>query len=150
MTPVRAPRWALSFADLCLLLLAFFVLLQAQNGDRAKVAASMRSAFGDRPSRADAHHYEARMLFERGEAVLKPEAQARFMAIGRNGGKVRITSEGMDRATRRFDAWELAAARVAAVARAVQAGGLPEGRIEVVMPQMSGPATGQRISITRN
>jgi hypothetical protein len=90
------------------------------------------------------------MLFERGEAVLKPEALARFMAIGRKGGSVRITSEGMDRGTRRFDAWELAAARVAAVARAVQAGGLSEGRIEVVMPQMSGPAMGQRISITRN
>ena len=30
MSAVRTPRWALSFADLCLLLLGFFVLLQAQ------------------------------------------------------------------------------------------------------------------------
>jgi flagellar motor protein MotB len=151
MTPVRTPRWALSFADLCLLLLAFFVLLQAQNGDRAKVAASMRSAFGDTPSHTSAHDYEARALFERGEAVLKPKEQARFLALGRRAAadhaSIRIASDGMDPATRRFDAWELAAARVAAIARAVQAGGLPESRIEVVMPQMKGRATGQHISV---
>jgi hypothetical protein len=53
----------------------------------------------------------------------------------------------MDPATRRLDGWELAAARVAAIARAVKAGGLNESRIEVVMPKMSGRATGQRISL---
>ncbi|WP_192812897.1 flagellar motor protein MotB, partial [Rhizorhabdus wittichii] len=39
-------RWVLSFADLTLLLLAFFVLMQAQAADRLKLAAGIRDAFG--------------------------------------------------------------------------------------------------------
>jgi flagellar motor protein MotB len=146
MTPVRAPRWALSFADLCLLLLAFFVLLQSRNGDRAQMAASMRAAFGD-AAPATAQHYPASSLFEPGEAVLKPEQRARFVALGRHAAAIRITGDGMDPANHRLDAWELAAARVAAVARAVQAGGVPESRIEILMPRMDGRGTGQRISV---
>lgn len=147
MTPIRAPRWALSFADLCLLLLAFFVLLHARNGEGAKVAESMRAAFGEAsPSRALA--YAAHDIFEPGEAVLKPQARARFEALGRaTQGMVRIASTGLDPASNRLDGWELAAARVAAVARALRAGGLPERRIEVSMPQLSGTATGQRIAV---
>ena len=148
MTPIRNPRWAISFADLCLLLLAFFVLLQAQTGDRAKLAASMRAAFGDDTPRADHHDYEAQTLFEPGEAVLMPQARDHFAALGQKVTNIRITSEGMDPAARRFDGWELAAARVAAIARALQAGGVPESGIEVVMPQLNGRATGQHISVS--
>ena len=39
-------RWVLSFADLTLLLLAFFVMMQAQMADRLKLTASIRGAFG--------------------------------------------------------------------------------------------------------
>jgi flagellar motor protein MotB len=150
MTPIRTPRWALSFADLCLVLLAFFVLLHARNGDSLKVAQSMRAAFGGaEPLNESAHVYQAAGLFEPGEAVLRPRARARLEALGRNAAsRIRIASTGMDPGTRRFDRWELAAARVAAVARALQVGGVEESRIEVVMPQMTGAATGQRISVT--
>jgi flagellar motor protein MotB len=151
MTPARAPRWALSFADLCLVLLAFFVMLQARSGDRAKVAQSMRAAFGNDARVSDGSTYEARLLFEPGEAVLKPAARARFEALGgraaATGQSIRIVGEGMDPAGRRFDGWELAAARTAAIARALRAGGLREERIEVVIPEMAGRAMGQRISI---
>ena len=148
MTPIRAPRWALSFADLCLLLLAFFVLLHARGGDGGGVADSMRSAFGEAaPSRA--RHYAAGELFEPGEAVLKPQARARLEALGRSTkGAIRISSTGLDPATHRLDRWELAAARVAAVARALRSGGLPEDRIELSMPRLNDDASGQRIALT--
>lgn len=149
--PLRAPRWALSFADLCLVLLAFFVMLQARSGDRSKVAQSMRAAFGNDATASDVPAYEAGLLFEPGEAVLKSADRAHFEAMGGMaaaiGQSIRIVGEGMDPAGRRFDGWELAAARTAAIARALRAGGLREERIELVMPEMTGRATGQRISV---
>lgn len=152
MTPARTPRWALSFADLCLVLLAFFVMLQARSGDRAKVAQSMRAAFGNDAQVSNGSTYEARLLFEPGEAVLKPAERTRFEALGgraaANGQSIRIIGEGMDPAGRRLDGWELAAARTAAIARALRVGGLREERIELVMPEMSGKAMGQRISVS--
>ena len=152
MTPARTPRWALSFADLCLVLLAFFVMLQARNGDRAEVAQSMRATFGNDARVSEGSTYQARLLFEPGEAVLKPTERARFEALGgrtaAKGQSIRIVGEGMDPAGRRFDGWELAAARTAAIARALRAGGLREERIEVVMPEMHGQAMGQRISVS--
>jgi hypothetical protein len=148
MTPARMPRWALSFADLCLLLLGFFVLLQTQSGREASFIESVRAAF-DEPAAADRHDYHARTLFEAGEAVLKPAARDRFRAFARTAHRIRIESIGFDPGARRFDRWELAAARLAAVARALQAGGVPEDRIEVAMPIIGGAAHGQTISLTR-
>lgn len=148
MSAIRAPRWVLSFTDLCLVLLAFFVLLHARAGDQAQVAQSMRAAFGESHAPATSRSYPADRLFEPGEAVLRDEARIRFEALGRSAsGVVRVASHGMDRATNRLDAWELAAARVAAVARALRSGGVPEERIEVVMPKLEGQPTGQRISL---
>src|SRR3546814_5524644 len=40
---VRRTRWAISFADLCLLLLGFFVLLQANSQDARNVMTHVRS-----------------------------------------------------------------------------------------------------------
>ncbi len=130
MRAARVPRWAVSFADLCLLLLGFFVLLQAHQARPDQLAASLRSAFGERATRQPAIRYRAASMFEPGEAVLTRAAAARLARIGaeaRAGGKaVRIVSEGMDAGTSRFDRWELAAARAAAVARGIRAGGLAE------------------------
>jgi len=74
-------------------------------------------------------------------------ARDRHAALG--GGHVRIESIGTDRNTSRFDGWELAAARAAAVARAIQAGGLSEQRIMISIPEMNGIAgrDGQHIAI---
>ncbi len=146
-------RWALSFADLSLLLLAFFVMMQAQSNDRAQFAASMRDAFGgDRPgSRIDG--FGAAKIFEPGEAILKPAERARLARIGaqalKAGTRVIVSSQGRDGRSARLDAWELTAARTTAVARAVRWGGLPESRIEIAIPPMRAddPATGQRISV---
>lgn len=146
----KPPRWALSFADLCLLLLGFFVILHARGRDADAVTASVRAAFGGTaPSRA--HAYSAAKLFEPGEAVFRHGAAGRFEAIGRaaraGGGRVTIETAGIGGGGNRLDAWELAAARAAAVARAVRTGGLDERRIALAM-EPAQDAGGQRIAVT--
>jgi len=145
-TAARGSRWALSFADLCLLLLGFFVLLQARPAS-APLAAGLRHAFGahtpillERP---------ADDLFEPGEAVLRPDARPilrRFAQSARNGAL--IASEGTEAATLRFDGWELAAARAAAVARELASAGIPEARIRVAIAPRTGG--GQILRLSRD
>ena len=129
-------RWALSFADICLLLLGFFVILHARAQNEPAVASSIRDAFGG-PAQGASLDLAAEALFEPGEAVFRPGAERRFEGFGRAarlaGRDVVVETAGSDRGTHRFDAWELAAARAAAVARAVRAGGLEERRIALVM-----------------
>jgi Membrane MotB of proton-channel complex MotA/MotB len=151
----RAPRWALSFADLSLVLLAFFVLLQAERSDPASLAAGVRKAFGNNSHAIVLQRlFTAAPLFEEGEAVLKPEARAELLAIGRQalatGAGVRVASLGVDASSARFDGWELAAARLAAVARAIASTGIDQRRIDIAIPATA-PATagqGQHISVT--
>jgi flagellar motor protein MotB len=152
-------RWVLSFADLTLLLLAFFVLMQAQAADRLKLAAGIRDAFGgdgaDGASSNDVQGFTAAAIFESGEAILKPGALQRLKAIGaaaaRTGARVVVASQGRDGQSARLDSWELAAARATATARAIRSGGLSDARIEITLPPMraSEPAKGQRISVQR-
>lgn len=145
-------RWALSFADLCLVLLGFLLLLQAHRGDPAALNAGLRAAFG---SSAPKTYDEATdTLFQPGEAVLLPNARAHFRAIGQNaagqGAIVHVESIGTDAAARRFDAWELAAARAAAISRAISEGGLDAGDVDLSIDG-TGPASkqaGQHVQIT--
>lgn len=149
-------RWVLSFADLALLLLAFFVLMQAQAADRLKLAAGIRDAFGgggaDVPN-GNVEGFAAAAMFQNGEAILKPDALQRLKAIGaaasRAGGRVIVASQGRDGQSARLDSWELAAARATAAARAIRSGGLPDAMIEITLPPMraSEPPRGQRISV---
>lgn len=148
-------RWALSFADLVMLLLGFFVLMQAQRGDRLKMAQGIRTAFGGTGREAESRGFDATSLFEPGEAILKPAARAQFARMGADAraesGQLTVSSQGRDEHSARLDAWELAAARTAAVARAIRSGGLPESRIEIAIPPMrNGDTAGpQRIDIER-
>ena len=60
----RAPRWALSFADLCLLLLGFTLILAARP-DPARLTAGLHAALGARPADAPPHVAgRAAVLFE--------------------------------------------------------------------------------------
>lgn len=155
MSAVRAPRWALSFADLCLLLLGFFVILHARQGDPKRVAEGMRAAFGDHVPARPATDYRATALFEPGEAVLTPAGAGWLGRLGRQAATAKaavlIVSDGMDPATARLDGWELAAARAAAVGRAVRAGGLDERRVTISIPAMGGNAhaAAQTLRITQ-
>jgi len=134
MTRTGRMRWALSFADLCLLLLGFFVLLQANQATRDRALAGIGTYFGaiETPRRID---LVAATLFEPGEALLNEAGRARLAALARSLGTsgeiVQIQSIGLDAGTRRFDAWDLAAARLGAVARALSAAGIPAGRLRI-------------------
>lgn len=148
-------RWVLSFADLALLLVAFFVMMQAQVSDRLKMAAGIRGAFGGEGARADAtiQGMSAAAVFEPGEAILKPAEATRLKALGTQAAaakkRVLVASQGRDGQSARLDSWELSAARTTAVARAIRAGGVPDAMIEIAIPPMraSEAARGQHISI---
>jgi flagellar motor protein MotB len=140
-------RWALSFADLCLLLLGFFVLLQAKP-DANHLAAGLRAAFG---ARADAALEEkANAWFEPGEAVLAPQAHKIIDDFAHNAGDTAliVSSRGTEPNAARFDGWELAAARTAAVARELAKAGIAQGKIAIAIDPSTGG--GQVIQITRN
>ncbi len=134
--PLHLPRWSVSFADLALLLLGFFVLLHA--GNAREVAAGARAAFSDKPAPSALLEARAAALFEPSEARLTFAARARAREIGRRaaaaGRSLEVIGEGRDPAARRFDSWELAAARTAALARAIGEGGLAEDKIQITLP----------------
>ena len=139
MRAAPVPRWAMSLADLALLLLGFFILLHASTIDKSRVADSIHAVFGDdAPRTTTRFEANAARLFEPGEARLTAPARDQLQAIGASaassGQRVAIESRGKDAATSRFDAWELAAARVAAAARAIEEGGLAAHRIDISMP----------------
>jgi Membrane MotB of proton-channel complex MotA/MotB len=140
-------RWALSFADLCLLLLGFFVLLQAKP-DSNHLSAGLRAAFG---ARANAVLEEnANAWFEPGEAVLTPQGHKVLgdFAQSAGGGGLIVSSRGTEPRTARFDGWELAAARTAAVAREISGAGIAQDKVAVAIDPATGG--GQVIQITRN
>jgi hypothetical protein len=140
-------RWAISFADLCLLLLGFFVLLQAGGSRAGEMTDGVREAFGATAAtgRLDLRAVD---LFDRGEAVLRSAARPRLIARMRRAKEVRVESLGRDADAGRFDGWELAAARVAAVARLARDAGVTADAVTVAMPAMGGPAKGQTIRVT--
>jgi flagellar motor protein MotB len=140
-------RWALSFADLALLLLGFFVLLQARP-DANHLSAGLRAAFGARPDAALEAH--ANSWFEPGEAVLTAQGHKALQDFARTAanGRLIVSSHGTEAGTARFDGWELAAARTAAVARELGKAGVAQDRIAVAIDPATGG--GQTLQITRN
>ncbi|MBV9882908.1 MAG: OmpA family protein [Sphingomonadaceae bacterium] len=144
MSAVPAPRWAVSFADLLLLLLGCFVMLNAMQAARHGSAAAAAPAPG-------AGEYRAADLFQPGEALLKPEALARLQAEGRRlaGRPLRIVSTGSAEAGSRLDRFELSAARAAAVGRALQQGGVREGDVAIAMAEAASPAESQHLAISQ-
>ena len=140
-------RWALSFADLCLLLLGFFVLLQAKP-DANHLSAGLRAAFGARAHATIAQR--ASDWFEPGEAVLTPQAYKIIGNFAHDAGHTAliVSSRGTEPDAARFDGWELAAARTAAVARALSKAGVAQDKVAVAIDPATGG--GQMIQITRN
>ena len=138
----RRNRWAVSFADLLLLLLGFFILLQASGQKRDAMLAQVRQQFGGRAVAKDME-LRAAALFLPDEALLSDQgraAVARVAAGLRSGsGRIDISSLGTDPARRRFDPWDLAAARLGAVARELRAQGLADDRLRIRgLDQMDG------------
>lgn len=134
VTRTNRARWALSFADLCLLLLGFFVLLQADQATRSRALSGIGSYFSalEAPRQAE---LSAQALFEPGEALLSEAGRAALLRAARpfaaSNEIVQIQSIGLDHGQYRFDAWDLAAARLGAVARTLVATGIPQGRLRI-------------------
>lgn len=130
---IRA-RWAISFADLSLLLLGFFVLLQANQASRDAALKGLGTYFGAiaAPHQAD---LRADQLFEPGEALLSTAGRNALLQtacpFATGDGIVMIQSLGLASGEHRFDNWDLSAARLGAIARALVAAGLPERRIRI-------------------
>ncbi len=147
----RRNRWALSFADLALLLLGFFVLLQASNGRQHEVVSGVAQEFGAPvPTRSD--QLAARSLFQPGEALLTPAGEQALKAVAAHHkadkASVEIRSVGLDVATNRFDNWDLAAARLGAVARGLSSQGIARERIVIRgLDQQSESKAGQQFII---
>lgn len=133
----RRARWAISFADLALLLLGFFVLLQASGGRSQAVLQGVAEQFGGHPpiSGGAVAQWKASELFVPGEAILSDAGKARILAdsmrFKSTRDKVELTSIGMDGGARRFDSWDLAAARLGAVARALRSTGVADDQIVI-------------------
>jgi len=147
----RRSRWAISFADLSLLLLGFFVLLQASNGRQHEIVTGVAQQFGAPVGRSD--QIAAATLFQPGEALLNAAGEARIATLAKSyaGTKtvVEIRSIGIDRATNRFDGWDLAAARLGAVARALTHAGVARDRIVVRgLDQQEQSQAGQQIILS--
>jgi len=143
-------RWALSFADLSLLLLGFFVLLQASQAQRDAALAGLGTYFGaiEAPEQAD---LPAASLFEPGEALFSEAGRNVLLGaakpFARSSNVIQIQSIGVDSGQTRFDAWDLAAARLGAVARTLVAAGVPQARIRIagLAEDADGKAPGKQI-----
>ncbi|CAD7337032.1 flagellar motor protein [Sphingomonadales bacterium 56] len=148
----RRNRWAVSFADLLLLLLGFFILLQASGQKRDAMLAQVRQQFGGRAVAKDMELRAAEMFLP-DEALLSGQGRAALARVAaglRSGsGRIDISSLGTDPARRRFDPWDLAAARLGAVARELKAQGLAGDRLRIRgLDQMDGgTGKGQLIRI---
>jgi flagellar motor protein MotB len=140
-------RWALSFADLSLLLLGFFVLLQAKP-DANHLSAGLRAAFGARPDAAITA--QANIWFEPGEAVLTAQGHKSIEDFSRENHETNliVSSHGTEPDAARFDGWELAAARTAAVARDLNKAGVTQNQIAIAIDPATGG--GQTIKIARD
>ena len=150
MNRLPLPRWAVSFADLVLLLLGCFVLLHAMEASRPKAAAGAPAVAASRPAAAPARSFNAAEVFQPGEALLTPGARGALRAEGARlaGRQVRILSSGTGEEGGRLDRFELAAARTAAIGRALREGGLAENDIAIAMADSGRPGAGQTISLS--
>src|SRR3546814_2731213 len=95
---VRRTRWAISFADLCLLLLGFFVLLQANSQDARNVMTHVSQYFGDKPQ-AGRIDFLAADLFEPGEERLTARGRRLLLRIGNKASE----KKGKDRKSTRLN-----------------------------------------------
>jgi hypothetical protein len=108
--PPAARRWAISFADLALLIACTLMLGWRSAGTETSATRN----------RVMLVAVPVATMFVEGEAMLHPDGLAALGPAQRvvdNGGQVHVAVGMTQAGSRRLDAWELAAARTAAVAR---------------------------------
>jgi hypothetical protein len=133
-----APRWTIGFADLALLLLGSFVMLTAL---RPPAPIATAEAASDATIEIGAGD-----LFEPGEARLTAAGRERLASVARtaDGRRVVLASRGVESGGERLDSFELAAARTAAVGRAL---GVDERDVSAWVERVDGDGRGQRIGV---
>jgi hypothetical protein len=139
MRTAPAPRWTISFADLALLLLGCLVMAHALRPAEAPIAAAA-------PASVATVELAAADLFEPGEARLTAAGRVRLdeLAGSAAGRRLALASRGTDGGGARLDAFELAAARTAAIARALELG---EVDVSASAERAADAGRGQRITI---
>lgn len=153
----KSGRWALSFADLCLLLLGFFVLLHAtQEQDRKRALASIGAEFGNSggaAAEAEPLRLPADSLFVPREAMLTPKGREVITAFANEakarGQSFQLSSTGMAERSGRFDAWDLASARLGAVARALVQADVPATDIALLGAETAEIGSGGHMILIR-
>ncbi|MBB6123806.1 flagellar motor protein MotB [Sphingobium subterraneum] len=129
----RRNRWAISFADLALLLLGFFVLLHANAGRQQEIVGQIAREFGAPTAGSDVLRADA--LFAPGEAMIGPQGNGEIVKVAQkmrgSSDIVEIHSVGQGGTTLRFDSWDLSAARLGSVARALTHAGIEPRRIVI-------------------
>ena len=142
-----APSWAVSFADLGLLLLGCFVMLHAIEAARPDAAAVPLPA----TPVSQIETLDAAELFEPGEARLRFGAAEQLRGVAQRlpAGSVELVSRGTGEGGSRLDRFELAAARAASVSRALQAAGIADQRLTLQVADSPEAGRGQRIELRR-
>ena len=157
------PIWLMTLADLALLLVGFFVFVQATSrqdaATQAAVAASIRGAFGGSETIApsSAMTLDANIMagFAPGSATL-PRPPAALVDWARNGARdsrTRLTVTGYVDGSDADGNLSLAAARAVAVVEAVEAAGaVPGERIHisamVAPPALRGTPAARRVTLS--
>jgi flagellar motor protein MotB len=136
-----APRWTISFADLALLLLGSFIMLHALRPSAPPAVAPAAS-----PLPGTTIELDARDLFEPGEARLSAAGRDRLASLARSaaGRRIVVASRGIEAGGQRLDSFELAAARTAALGRALN---VAEPDVSASVERVDGAGAGQRITV---
>lgn len=136
---VRRPVWLITLADLSLLLVGFFVLLQAHGTtDRARVTRGIAAALGAAPEPVAVE--AMRVSFAPGSAVPTPtDALVRWAREATRDPRISLrlsaATDGTaaDRDTDTASAAVLAADRARAIAAALVRGGIAEERFSITV-----------------
>lgn len=130
----RARRWAVSFADLSLLIACTLMLgWRPGAADPQRAQAAVEASLLELPTAA---------LFVDGEAMLSDaavDALAAARAAIASGERVKLSVGAGTAGSARLDAWELAAARTAALAR----------QLGAAQVQLSAPTGDRHVRISR-
>lgn len=163
--PAHNPRpiWLMTLADLALLLVGFFVFIQAtarqDAATQAAVTASIRGAFGgdDAVTAPNAIALDANILpgFAPGSAALprSPTALVEWARSGARDHRTRLLVTGYVDGSAADGSLALAAARAVAVAEAIESvGAVPGDRIRIsamiAPPALKGSPTARRVTLS--
>ena len=143
MTP--AQRTTVSFLDLALIMTGVMALIASVGDRHPAVAEALTESFGTQPTASvERIALPLATLFEPHEARLTRDGAAKIAALGGRAGSSEIgiaVPVATETGTSRFNRWELAAARTAAIMRVLADQGIADSNM---VPDLARPAAGER------